>query len=809
MIESRVVEQTMDQFNSNPLMVLKLSADGKTILDANQAACDFYGYSLFQFKDMPLEQLQLKDELHAAVDSQYQIHRMASGKLQQVWIQKLALPDSMEDLTLCLIQSFPNDNKIATAMLESRSLYRSLVNSLPICVYRIDLKGRLTFVNKELQKLMQLEKDDLLGKTAYDFYPQELACKYRRDDARVVSSGIMFREIEENINPSTGEESYVEVIKVPVWDKQGSVIGLQGAFWDVSNRIKYEQQLKQAAAVFTHAKEAVLIVNQYGRISDTNNAFTNITGYRREQVLNRFPRHIIHSDHLRDQYREITNHVRKKGFWHGELELVHRESLDIISVQCSVSSVEEDASELQSYVILLTDISKQKRYQKQLEHIALYDPLTKLPNRLLLSQKLREAMEQAEQTQNRIAVLYIDLDGFKEVNDRHGHQVGDRLLIDIANNMTSILDERDTVARLGGDEFVVVVPCFDERSNQEQYLKSLLSAISQPVHSSAGVIEVSGSLGMTFYPQAEQVGADHLIRQADVAMYQAKVQGKNRYAVFDVRKEKLQKTSQQTLAQLKVALEQEQLLMYYQPKVNMVSGEVIGVESLLRWQHPSLGLLTPESFLPAALENSTIVDIDHWVVETVIAQAEKWRQQGLEFQLSINLSVRTLEVPDFSLWLGTLLKRYPKVKPSNIILEVLESSAVEDVDQISLVIRATKQLGVTFSLDDFGMGYSTLNLLKKLPADELKIDRSFVRDMLNDEDDLAIIKGILGLAAAFNKKVIAEGVESEEHGLALLEVGCQQAQGFVIAKPMAADELLHWVRGWTPFTSWKKQPALS
>ncbi|MCG8537794.1 MAG: bifunctional diguanylate cyclase/phosphodiesterase, partial [Pseudomonadales bacterium] len=354
----------------------------------------------------------------------------------------------------------------------------------------------------------------------------------------------------------------------------------------------------------------------------------------------------------------------------------------------------------------------------------------------------------------------------------------------------------------GGDEFVVVLPDYDNREDKNVLLSNLLQSISMPIHSATGVIEVSGSLGMTFYPQAESVDADHLIRQADVAMYQAKMQGKNRYAVFDVQKEQEQKSSQMLMVQLHSALVGDEFRVVYQPKVNMVNGAVVGVEALLRWQHPSQGLLAPEEFMSAVAEGNLVVAIDHWVIEHVVGQLQDWRRIGLDFTLSINVSIKTLEEPDFSHWLASLLLKYPGVDASKIILEVLESSAVEDVDQISLVIRASKQLGVSFSLDDFGTGYSTLNFLKKLPADELKIDRTFVRDMLHDEDDLAIIKGVLGLALAFDKKVVAEGVESEEHGLALLKLGCEQAQGYVIAKPMSAQDLVLWVRSWQPFKSW-------
>ena len=781
-------------FDQSSLILIKVSRKDARILDANDAACAFYGYPRLELKQKSFNDLTV-GQGGREQGTPRQVHCTAGAVQKPVQLHLFPVDSGPgSDYLLYVVEDLTD--------IENRSFYLSLVNSLPLCIYRIDLDGKLTFVNKELQSQLQLPKQQLLGKTAYDLYPDELAEKYRQDDANVIESEQMLHEVEKNINPATQSHDYVEVIKAPVWDDQGNVVGVQGAFWNVTDRIEQEHNLKQAAAVFTYAKEAVLIANQDGYITDVNNAFSVITGYSKADIVNQIPRFLISSKNIKKLFKDVLVFTRSHGFWHGELQLHHKFQSQSISVQCSISAVTSDKGEITSYVILLTDITKQKEYQKQLELIALYDPLTRLPNRLHLSEKLNRAMKQARESQCRLAVLYIDLDGFKEVNDRNGHHVGDQLLVDISSKMQSILGKQDTVARLGGDEFVVVLPDYDNREDKNVLLSNLLQSISMPIHSATGVIEVSGSLGMTFYPQAESVDADHLIRQADVAMYQAKMQGKNRYAVFDVQKEQEQKSSQMLMVQLHSALVGDEFRVVYQPKVNMVNGAVVGVEALLRWQHPSQGLLAPEEFMSAVAEGNLVVAIDHWVIEHVVGQLQDWRRIGLDFTLSINVSIKTLEEPDFSHWLASLLLKYPGVDASKIILEVLESSAVEDVDQISLVIRASKQLGVSFSLDDFGTGYSTLNFLKKLPADELKIDRTFVRDMLHDEDDLAIIKGVLGLALAFDKKVVAEGVESEEHGLALLKLGCEQAQGYVIAKPMSAQDLVLWVRSWQPFKSW-------
>ena len=448
------------------------------------------------------------------------------------------------------------------------------------------------------------------------------------------------------------------------------------------------------------------------------------------------------------------------------------------------------------------DITALKAHAQQLEHIAHYDALTTLPNRVLFADRLQQAMTQAERRGKALAVAYLDLDGFKKINDCYGHEVGDQLLVTLAARMKLALREVDTLARLGGDEFVAILLDLTDVDASEPMLARLLAAAAQPVHVGDLVLQVSGSIGVSFYPQAEEVDGDQLLRQSDQAMYQAKLAGKNCYHFFDAAHDRSVRGHHESLDHIRHALSEREFVLHYQPKVNMRTGTVIGAEALIRWQHPVRELLPPAVFLPVIENHPLAIELGEWVIDSALAQIENWHAVGLDMPVSVNIGARQLQQPDFVERLRVLLAAHPEVNPGDLALEVLETSALEDLAQASQVIEGCREIGVMFSLDDFGTGYSSLTYLKRLQVAQLKIDQSFVRDMLDDLDDLAILEGVLGLAKAFRRSVIAEGVETVAHGTLLLQLGCEQAQGFGIAHPMPAAELPGWVVNWRTDPAW-------
>jgi diguanylate cyclase (GGDEF)-like protein len=400
-----------------------------------------------------------------------------------------------------------------------------------------------------------------------------------------------------------------------------------------------------------------------------------------------------------------------------------------------------------------------------------------------------------------MAVAFLDLDCFKEINDTYGHVAGDNLLIHITSRMKSALRSDDTLARIGGDEFVIVLTDLSDPSDCVPILENVLELAMEPMDINGDIVRVSTSIGVTIYPR-DDVDADQLLRHADHAMYLAKQSGKNCIHLFDVASDEAVKVQREEQARIKQALEKEEFIMFYQPKVNMQTGEVVGAEALIRWRHPDKGLLVPAAFLHVFEDQPLSIDLGEWVLTTVLTQIDSWRSEGLEMPVSVNIGAYQLQQKDFIQRLEKILSQFPNLKPKDLELEILETSALKDISEVSKIIKTCQRLGVDFALDDFGTGYSSLAYLKRLPAQILKIDQTFVRDMLEDKDDLAIIRGIIGLAKAFNRRVIAEGLETIAHGQKLLSLGCYMAQGYGIARPMAAQEILPWVETWRPDKKW-------
>ena len=570
----------------------------------------------------------------------------------------------------------------------------------------------------------------------------------------------------------------------------------------LAEREKSEGKLKLAASVFTHARESIAITDAAGAIIDVNDTFTVATGYSREEALGQNPRILKSGRQPPEFYADMWKALLEEGCWYGEV-WNRRKNGEVYAEMKTISAVCDADKNITHYIGMGTDITQMKSHQDQLERIAHYDILTNLPNRSLLSDRLSQAMLQCRRRKQSLAVVFLDLDHFKDVNDAHGHEVGDELLIALSARMKEALREGDSLARFGGDEFVAVLADLINVEDCEPVLERLLLAASEPVTVGDQVLNVSASLGVTFYPQ-DSVDADQLLRHADQAMYAAKQAGKNRYHLFDTAQNDAINVQRENLEAIRSALDNHQFLLHYQPKVNMRTGVVMGVEALIRWQHPERGLLNPIDFLPVIEHSPMMIEMGEWVIDTALTQIRQWQEMGLNLPVStsVNIAAVQLQQYDFTDRLITLLAAHPDVEPHYLGLEVLETSALEDVDHVSTIMNACMALGVQFSLDDFGTGYSSLTYLRRLPASQIKIDQSFVRDMLHDADDFAIVEGVIALAKSFKRGVIAEGVETIEHGTALLQLGCELAQGYGIARPMPAGDIPEWVANWKPDDAW-------
>ncbi|TXT37075.1 MAG: Diguanylate cyclase/phosphodiesterase with PAS/PAC sensor(S) [Comamonadaceae bacterium] len=530
-----------------------------------------------------------------------------------------------------------------------------------------------------------------------------------------------------------------------------------------------------------------------GRILEANLTLANLLGVHRSALVEHFLHSFVAAQHQHVFYLLLQSLPEGDSTRTCELQLSCPDGR-LLWVQLQANHALDNGTPVLRLV--LSDISQLKSAEQRLEYLAHYDDLTGLPNRQLKADQLQQAIEKARLSGEHLAVVYIDLDGFKRINDQYGHDVGDKLLIEVAHHMQQALRPGDSLARLGGDEFVAVLNNLNDTRTCEILLQGLLDAAAHPLPYEHQQLQVTASLGVTFYPQAEEIDGDQMLRQADQAMYRAKLVGKNSYQFFDAQQDQLVRGQHLEQHRLQQALANQELVLYFQPKVNLRSGQVIGVEALIRWQHPECGLLAPAAFLSVTEGHSLAIDIGEWVINQALTQIELWQAQGLEMAVSVNVDAHHLQQADFVPQLQGLMARHPTVQPWQLELEILENSALQDVGSASQVIEDCQLLGICFALDDFGTGYSSLTYLKRLRVAMLKIDQSFVRDMLDDPDDLSILEGILGLGRAFHCAVIAEGVETSAHGELLLQLGCELAQGYGIARPMPAQNLPDWIKSW-------------
>ena len=693
------------------------------------------------------------------------------------------------------------DNRRSKALqTEQRELLSAVMDAIPTPVFYKDNAGRIIGCNTALLSFLQRPEHEVLGKTVDDLLPAPAAQAQARFDSAVAQAGAP-QSHEAQFLAGDGQLHEMEVHKSVFHTAQSGDGGMVGVMIDITKRKRNERALQLAASVFTHAQEGIMITDAQSCIVDVNHSFTRITGYEREEVLGRNPSLLSSGRQTRAFYAQMWSSLKSDGEWHGEL-WNRRKDGQTYAQSLTITALAGADGAVLNYVAVFTDITAVKEHQKQLEFTAHYDPLTQLPNRSLLADRLRQAMALAQRHDVPMGLVFLDLDGFKEVNDHHGHDVGDQLLQTLGQRLKNALREGDTLARLGGDEFVAVLTHVGSTLECERVLQRMLDTASAPIDLPDGVsVQVSASLGVALYPQ-DGTEADTLLRHADQAMYQAKQEGKNRYHLFDANQDDATRQRRQHTERVLQALQDHELALYYQPKVDMRAGAVVGAEALIRWHHPERGLMGPADFLPGIEDQPASAAVGDWVIRTALAQQTAWVEQGLHLPVSVNISAYHLQQPGFADRLQALLAEHPSVAPTLVQLEILETSALQDMATVVEVMARCRQWGVAFALDDFGTGYSSLTYLKRLPAEVLKIDQSFVRHMRHQPDDLTIVEGVVSLATAFGRGVIAEGVETEADGDMLLRLGCDMAQGYAIARPMPATEVPTWVAGWQQPDTW-------
>ena len=551
--------------------------------------------------------------------------------------------------------------------------------------------------------------------------------------------------------------------------------------------------------LFQNLNEGLLITDAQNRVLQANPTYCRITGFSLDELKGNVPamlRAAAPGTSEADAQARVYESLRALGVWRGEM-VTQRRNGDACTLHASVSVVKSAAGLVQNHVLALTDVTQARQQIVQLQRQAHFDELTGLPNRVRLTQLLLEALDASERGGTLLTVCYLDLDHFKPVNDEHGHFAGDQLLLELAERLRRSLRTSasgdDVVARMGGDEFVLLLHATSVEESRLA-VERMLHVVGLPFGLSVGgaPVVVTASIGATVFP-IDNADAETLLRHADHAMYGAKQAGRSGYQFFDAERDRLAEARFVELGRVQEALDAQELCLHFQPKVDMRDGRVLGVEALLRWNHPDQGLLTPAHFLPLIEHTGLGTAVGDWVLRQGIEQLARWQSIGLDLTVSINVSARHLQEPMFARNLADLLAAQRLPVADRLILEVLETTALADINFTCGLMEECRALGVRFALDDFGTGYSTLTYLKRLPLDMLKIDRSFVINMLNDRQDMAIVEGVIGLSQTFGCTVVAEGVETLEQAQALIEIGCDIGQGNGIAHAMPADDVIAWV----------------
>ena len=559
-----------------------------------------------------------------------------------------------------------------------------------------------------------------------------------------------------------------------------------GIILDTTRRKQSEKELSLAYKVFENMGEAISVTDSDNNYISVNPAFTKITGYTPEEVIGKNPSFMASGRHDREFYQSMWESINTNGYWQGEI-WNRRRNAEIYPKWLSIVAVKDTQEKLQNYIAVFSDSSERKAAADRIYYMAHYDALTGLPNRALLHDRILHAIVSAPRLKNKVAILFLDLDRFKNINDTLGHSIGDLLLQSVTERLTACLRSSDTVARLGGDEFIIVIPDLHDASYAATVAQKILDSITMPYVIRDIELHTSVSIGISIYPD-DGTANEELIANADVAMYRAKEVGRNNFQFFtpEMNNRSFERLTLEN--KLRRALERQEFVIYYQPQVNSKTGQIVGAEALVRWQHPEMGLVSPGMFIPIAEDSGLIVRIGEWVFREVCRQAKTWQDEGITpIPVAVNLSAVQFRQNNLVEMVANTLKE-TGLEPEYLELEITESGIMQNSETAVNTLHLLKQMGLKLSVDDFGTGYSSLSYLKKFPIDKLKIDQSFVRDITTDQDDASIVIAIIGMANSLKLSVIAEGVETIDQLSFLNANGCFETQGYYFSTPLPADK---------------------
>ena len=789
-------------FEQSPLPIILHDAQSGAVLDANPAAWTAYGLDSLQ----ELQEYQLWSvPPHTEAEALARIHAAAEGKPQTFeWLSSDVHGRRFRELVTLMSLVVDGEQRVLSSAIDiselhaARQRFRAIFDASPVAITVQDAdSGELLEANAQAWRNWGFESlPDMLAHSDRVWLdaPHDREASLARMREALARGGDRFEWPTRRVD---GSVIWNEVSISPV-DVDGRQCALSVAV-DITIRREGERLLRESDERFRTLLKDIpgVAIQGYGLdgiVNYWNRASERLYGYTEEEAIGRNLLDLVVPEETRPALLEAMAAVAEGGSAsNGEMELMRKDGTRV-PVYFSQTAVRRPGIPTELFCIDI-DLSERKRHEDELMRIASYDGLTGLPNRNLLAELMRDQCARADRSGQGFAFCYLDLDEFKPINDQFGHALGDRVLVIIAERLRGLVRPGDVVGRLGGDEFVLLLGGLDQGPELDRRLREILDRICEPVQVDALTFHVAASIGVTLYPE-DSSDPDILLRHADQAMYRAKAQGRNGYSLFDLALEDAQQRRRERLQEIEEGLKGKQFVLHFHPKISLKRGEVQGVEGLVRWQHPVRGLLGPAEFL-ADLEQSELEQaFGDYVIERALEQLSDWVERGLALPVSVNISAPHLLAPGFLKNLESALQRHPQVPTSLFQLEILETAAVADREQAIAVLERVRRLEVGVSLDDFGTGYSSLRHLRSLPVDEVKIDQSFVRDMLTDPADRKIVRSVLGLAAAFNLRVVAEGVETAQHMRALIDLDCELGQGYVFARPMPAEDLLDWLAGW-------------
>ncbi|MGS0824565.1 EAL domain-containing protein [Shewanella sp. 0m-8] len=665
---------------------------------------------------------------------------------------------------------------------------QAFIDSMKEHVWMKDTSGRYILVNQSVELAWNRPREQILDYTDDELFESRLAKHFIASDIESIRKG---REV------SVGEcegldigdtESWQETTKVPVINDNGELAGVIGISRNISSHKAAQDQLELASRVFENSVEGVIITDIDGTIVNAHGAFREITGYEKEELLGQNPRVFNSGRHKKTFFTTLWDDLLKKGKWHGEV-WNRRKNGAIFPQILNISAVYDDEYKIRFFVAVFNDISAQKQSEAELAKVAFHDPLTKLPNRMALTARLEQELKQARHSQNRLGLVYIDVDLFKQVNESYGHLVGDEVLLELSQRFRSGLNNLATAARLGSDEFAVILSNIDSSDMLLLSVNKLRQMFDQPFTlGEHGQARLTASMGVAMYPDDGQDSSSLMVR-AEVAMHRAKHDGRNNYAFYT------ESLTQESVAKLKLqsalhdALELDAFYLVFQPKISFVTGKTVGFEALLRWNDPVLGNISPAIFIPLAEKIGLIQDIGRWVLIKACEQGLKWHEQGICFgRIAVNVAGQQLQRRSFVDEVTEILKD-TGLAATSLELEVTESCMMSDPELVSQGLAKLGDMGIEVSVDDFGTGYSSLSYLKTLPIHKLKIDQSFVAGLPLDTHNTAIAKAIIAMGHALNLQVVAEGVETQEQADFLKANQCDEAQGYLYSRPKLPEDL--------------------